>query len=128
MRLEKESWVLPSADPSILKFWKGKKLDQLQGDEVNSLFCAVRVRQKQSKISLHIFPAPVYSLWLLDLKRHLENHGKCSSWYKLFDFNLLVFLATKGGLAVTSEIRVIVTALLGKTEVPETITRSRHIQ
>jgi hypothetical protein len=128
MRLEKEGLVVPSADPSILKFkepifvyGKGKKLDQLQGDEVNLLLCAVRVRQKESKIPLHVFPAPAHSPSFLDLKRHLENHEFCPSWYKLFDFNLLVFLATKGGLAVTSEIQVIIRSIIAKTDVPEGI-------
>jgi hypothetical protein len=78
------------------------------------------VRQKESKIPLHVFPAPAYDPSFLNLRRHLVNHEFCPSWYKFFDFNLLFFLTTTGGLSL-DDIKTIGTSRLQKKEVPDAL-------
>jgi hypothetical protein len=122
VKMAKDGYFAKTDDPKIIRFKEplsvyGAQKTELRGDEVNLLLCAVRIRTKQSKIPLHEFPSPASQPTPFDLGKFLADHEFCPTWYKLFDFNLLVYLATKCGIR-SEQMATIVQSIRSKTEVP----------
>ena len=121
MKMDKEQYFVPSKKPNTIAFKEELVVCGVKRSEadVNLFLCAVRVRQTHSKVPCHTFPAPSEHPTMLDLKRHLEDNEYCPWWRKLFDFNLLVFLAVNDILNLESDIPKVVTAIIHKEEIPE---------
>lgn len=121
MKLDADKYWVEAKTPNTVAFreelWVGgmKKKEA----DVNFLLCAVRVRQTKSKIPCHSFPSPSQNPSKLDLKRHLSDNEFCPNWRKLFDFNLLVYLAMQSILSIKSDIPAIVSAIISKDEIAE---------
>jgi hypothetical protein len=86
--------------------------------DTNLFLCAVRLRRTMSKFVGHSFPAPAHKPGVLDLRIHLRDSEFCPNWYRLFDFNLLLFLETSG-ILTRSEVEYVVALVIGKADVPE---------
>jgi hypothetical protein len=121
LRLEREAWIVPGPKPTELNF-----RDEVfvcgcrkKTADVNLCLCAVRVRLTHSKFPNHNFPSPSQSPTLLDLKMHLRDNEFCPNWYQLFDFNLLLFLQTKGIFSASEIEGEIIPNLLAQEDIPQ---------
>lgn len=120
MRLEKENYFVDLDSETELGFTESLYVGnrkQKQAD-VNIFLCAVRVRQTHSKFPLHCFPWPSQTPKEDDVKIHLRNHEYCPSWFRLFDFNLLVYLVCAKKFS-KDEIADIITMIIHKQDTPD---------
>ena len=120
MRLEKEDYFVDLESETELGFREelfvgNRKQSKV---DVNVFLCAVRVRQTHSKFPFHKFPAPSQLPDQDDLRIHLSNTEFCPSWYRLFDFNLLMYLATSK-LFNMEEISEIISLIIQKEDIPD---------
>ena len=120
MKMDKGHYFVPCKKENTIAFKEELFVCGVKRSEadVNLFLCAVRVRQTHSKIPGHTFPSPSQHPRMMDLKQHLAENEYCPGWRKLFDFNLLVFLAFNEILS-SSDIPIIVSAIIGKKEIPE---------
>ena len=120
MRLEKEDYFVDLDSETELGFREelfvgNRKQSKV---DVNVFLCAVRVRQTHSKFPFHKFPSPSQSPDEDDLRIHMCNTEYCPTWYRLFDFNLLMYLATSK-LFNMEEISEIISLIIQKVDIPD---------
>jgi hypothetical protein len=126
VRMSKEGYFRQTDDPSVISFTEelfccGVMRKELRDDDVKILLSDVRVHQRRSKIPIHEFLSPAADPTIHDLAAYLQKHELEPSWYKFFDFNLLVFLAAKCGIKVDGDLRILIDCILAKRDVPESI-------
>jgi len=125
MRLDSEQYFVdPNPSETEVQFKEPLRVYDAKKTkvDVNYLLCAIRVKECESKIPNHDFPYPSVSPSLIDLKKYLEDHEFCPTWYYFFDFNLLVFLAMNEILSM-DQIQTIVNCIIAKNEVPQDIVK-----
>ena len=123
MKLDMQSYFVDNDSPDDVYCKEPIKVFEKKVDhyDYKLLLVGVRIRGRKSKIPFHSFPFPSNFPSLIDLKRHFEDNEFCPSWYKLFDFNLLIFLVNSNILSLENDIPQVISSIIAKEDVPDRI-------